>query len=259
MTDDTASEDSGSAEDILSQSIKRIENEVRRVRADARLHFGLGLFVIVLSATALTYLHLIPTTDYSLEARTRELAGIRDHALMADGQYVACNVNSRAFLQKSLGDVDDEIFSHCSHWLSVAEEIKQKERRLISNEDIYSSFFASGWNNVYKAATNILFIVLLNASAFVFFRTFYSKHREARFYTNEITNLELKIAALRASSTVGDGAHIPHLALVLALSERNFIASGNEKFWYRADEDGEKGLLREISEILRGVRDTNAP
>jgi len=245
-------------EGVLRASIERLQEETRRVRADARLHFGLGIFVNLLSAVALNYLHSVPNVDYALEARTRELAGIRDQKLLADGQYVACHVNGRAVFEKSLGPLDDRIFANCSHWLTVAAELKDKEDKLLSRSNSYADFFTSGWINVYKSIANILFILLLNASAIVFFRTFFSKNREARFYVNEITNLDLKITALIASKKARATRSELQLALVFALAERNFIASGNEKFFVRSEDDGEKGLLRDMLALVRGTKDASS-
>lgn len=211
-----------SAVDGVNASVERLAAERRDVRADARLHFGLGVAVFVISAILLGYFHVFAKVDSGLAARTEELSSVRRQAFQANGQYVACSTNTTAIMREI--DPSRDYQPYCRHWLQVAADWERKEKELLDAPNA-GEFFSSDLSDLFRAITQLLFVVLLNIAGFAFFRAYWNKNRYDAFLSNEITNLELKNISFNLLAKRGaDAALERSIISTLMTAERNFIA-----------------------------------
>jgi len=80
---------------------------------------------------------------------------------------------------------------------------------------------------------------------------------DIKYLTNEITNVKMKLIALKASFLKDEGDYTGEVLIVLSKTERNFILKKNESTVevqkLRIESDEQSKFMENIASIFKGV------
>lgn len=100
--------------------------------------------------------------------------------------------------------------------------------------------------------------ILIQAFAFFFLRLYRSSHDGIRYYQNELTNVESRLAAARAAAIMGETTVLNTILMQLAQTERNFkLQKGESTIDLRKqilDQAGDKEVMEQARRAAGGGR-----
>ncbi|MDO3695915.1 hypothetical protein QVZ41_13775 [Wenyingzhuangia sp. chi5] len=101
----------------------------------------------------------------------------------------------------------------------------------------------------------LTFVVFIQLFAFFFLRLYKSNLEDAKYFQNELTNLNSKTSALKIAHLLGKDDKVDELIKVLSLTERNFKLNKEESLQIlekaKIEKDFDSNMLKAFSEFLK--------
>ena len=101
----------------------------------------------------------------------------------------------------------------------------------------------------------ISFVIFIELFSYFFLRLYKANVDDVKYYHNELTNVDSKLIALRASMVVKDDATLKAIATVLSKTERNYILKRGETTVdiekYKLESKGITDGLKQAVEVVR--------
>jgi hypothetical protein len=85
------------------------------------------------------------------------------------------------------------------------------------------------WNDIYRFVARFGLVILIESVAFFFLKLYREDRAMIRYFQNEITNLESRALALKASIAFAKPDNVGKLLISLMSTERNFVLKKGER------------------------------
>ena len=117
---------------------------------------------------------------------------------------------------------------------------------------------ANGWDFVRRFLPQLSLVTIVEVFAYFFLRLYSRSLTEIKYFQNEISNFEAKLASVGTALETGDGELLGDVVRELARTERNHILKKGETAvaadQWKTDEIGGLALVRALGSVLRSDR-----
>ena len=116
----------------------------------------------------------------------------------------------------------------------------------------------NGWEFVRRFLPQLSLVTIVEVFAYFFLRLYSRSLTEIKYFQNEISNFEAKLASLGIALETDDGELVGHIVRELARTERNHILRKGETTvaadQWKTDEAADLTLAKALSSALRSDR-----
>lgn len=244
--------------------ISRLYSEQKRLENSSIRNLSLGIGIVFIVVVYITYIFFGSGfgLGYLSSWTTAETTGFGVASQYSSSLIFDCYPREQRDGNTSFKQLknDDEI-NHRLECIKNAIPVEMAINNTNKSENPYRiprGFFDQlSPDSLYSMVSKLLLITLLQLVSFFFLRLYVSNQSDAKYFSNEISNAEVRLQAYIAAKETGDTKIIADFVKKISGPERNFILKKGERVIFSSETPDIKDLSTSISEmkdILKGFK-----